>query len=89
MWEMFSRRRVISLLGLPIVGFGAAATAPAPLGAEAWGAERAPGGGEQQLHAGGTDRRSALPSCLPRQSDPNWLWRCMAWIAGRVHVGCP
>ena len=71
MWEMFSRRKVFSLLGLPIVGFGATATAPTSLGAEAQtsGAERAPGGGQQHLHAGRTNRQerfAELPSATRR-----------------------
>lgn len=71
MWEMFSRRKVFSLLGLPIVGFGAAATAPTSLGAEAQtsGAERAPRGGQQHLHAGRTNRQerfAELPSATRR-----------------------
>ena len=54
--EMFSRRRVFSLLGLPIVGFAAAATAPTPLCAEASGAERVPGADQQHLQIGRTNR---------------------------------
>jgi len=55
--EMFSRRKVFSLLGLPIVGFGAAAAAPTSSEAQTSGAERAPGGDQQHLQIGRTNRQ--------------------------------